>query len=71
MGVQRFQLPRLAELRSKQLLSQRQLAKKSGVGAATIARLETCVTQANRLTVQRLANALDLSFEQLVTQKEA
>jgi transcriptional regulator with XRE-family HTH domain len=47
------------------LLSQHELAAKADVGSATVARLETG-RRANYLTVQRLANALNVTSRQLL-----
>lgn len=57
-------LPNLRVWRVHALLTQHQLATKAEVGPATIARLETG-GRANRLTVQRLANALNITVHQL------
>jgi DNA-binding XRE family transcriptional regulator len=46
--------------------SQRELAKRAGVGLATINRLETGVTRANWKTVARLAEGLGIRREQLM-----
>jgi transcriptional regulator with XRE-family HTH domain len=58
-------LPHLRAWRVYALLSQHQLAAKAAVGPATIARLETG-GRANHLTVQRLANALNITLRQLI-----
>jgi transcriptional regulator with XRE-family HTH domain len=58
-------LPNLRAWRVHGLLSQHQLAGKADVGPATIARLETG-GRANYLTVQRLANALNITPRQLM-----
>jgi transcriptional regulator with XRE-family HTH domain len=57
-------LPNLRAWRVYALLSQHQLASQAEVGPATIARLETG-GRANHLTVQRLANALNITVRQL------
>jgi transcriptional regulator with XRE-family HTH domain len=58
-------LPNLRVWRVHALLSQLQLAAKADIGIATIARLETG-GRANHLTVQRLANALNITPRQLM-----
>jgi transcriptional regulator with XRE-family HTH domain len=58
-------LPNLRAWRAHALLSQHQLAAKANVGPATIARLETG-GRADPLTVQRLANALNITPNQLI-----
>lgn len=56
---------RLKEWRQRRLLTQDDLAKKSGVGTATIARIEA--GQGARLsTLRRLAEALEITPDQLL-----
>lgn len=64
-------LPKLAGLRRvrhEAFLSQRELAAKSGVGAATIARLEAGQINARFATVRKLAEALGVPPAQLVAE---
>jgi transcriptional regulator with XRE-family HTH domain len=58
-------LPNLRAWRVHALLSQHKLAEKANVGPATIARLEAG-RRADPLTVQRLANALNIRTRQLI-----
>ena len=54
----------LKKEREKLGLSQRQLMKKSGVGNATISRLEACINQNIEVeTMFSLLNALNLKME--------
>jgi transcriptional regulator with XRE-family HTH domain len=64
MPKEAVSLPNLRAWRVHTLLSQRHLAAQADVGPATIARLETG-GRANYLTIQRLANALNISVRQL------
>lgn len=57
LGVYVVTLPRLRQRRLRVSLSQRELAKASGVAASTIARIESGA-QAHPSTVRRLASAL-------------
>lgn len=56
----------LCHQRERCFLSQRDLASKSGVGVATIARLETGTQQASFKTIRRLAEALQVEPSELV-----
>jgi predicted RNase H-like HicB family nuclease len=51
-------LPRLKEIRERASFTQQELAKRSGVGRATIASLEVGHRRAQPKTVRRLAEAL-------------
>jgi transcriptional regulator with XRE-family HTH domain len=55
----------LALLRARKQLTQRQLAAKSGVGTATVNRIEGGDYVPNLLTLERLARALDVPMENL------
>lgn len=56
---------KLKDWRQRRLLTQEDLAKKSGVGTATIARIEA--GQGARLsTLRKLAEALDVTADQLL-----
>ena len=57
---------RLKEMRESQYLSQRDLAKKAGVGEATIVRLEQEKHQPTFQTIRRLAAALGVEPSELV-----
>lgn len=51
-------MPTLPELRIDRTISQRELAKKTGVATSTISRLENGVQRPNFRTIQKLANGL-------------
>jgi DNA-binding XRE family transcriptional regulator len=57
---------RLKELRQLRALSQEELAEESGVGRATISRIERGETGAHGRTLRRLAKALGVGVEELV-----
>ena len=57
---------RLKELRRLRALSQEELAEESGVGRATISRIERGETGAHGRTLRRLAKALGVGVEELV-----
>jgi transcriptional regulator with XRE-family HTH domain len=57
---------RLVEWRHKRGLSQRELARVSGVGHITIARIETGVFDPRLSTLRRLAKALKVKLTDLV-----
>jgi transcriptional regulator with XRE-family HTH domain len=60
---------RLREWRTRRLLTQEELAKKSGVGVTTIIRIEA--GQGARIsTLRRLAQALAVTADQLITDDE-
>lgn len=61
---------RLRESREARFLTQRDLAKLSGVSAGTIARLETERQSATFTTIRKLAAALDVEPEELVIRDE-
>lgn len=61
----RVTLPHLRAWRLYRLLSQRDLAAKSDVGASTIIRIEAG-GRANSLTVHRLARGLGVSADELL-----
>lgn len=56
----------LKEHRERRMLTQHELARLSGVGRATIARLETTSTRATPTTARKLAKALKVKPEELV-----
>ena len=57
---------RLKTLRRLRAMSQEELAKESGVGRATISRIERGETGAHGRTLRRLAKALGVGVEELV-----
>ena len=57
---------RLRDLRKRALLTQRELADKSGVGVTTIIRIERNQVEPHSRTIRRLAEALDVAPEELV-----
>lgn len=59
-------LTRLKEFRERRMLTQYELAKLSGVGRSTIARLETTDLRAYPSTARKLAQALKVRPEDLV-----
>lgn len=61
--------PRLRELREERMLSQNELAKRSGVAQETVARLERGEGGALPRTIRRLAAGLEVSYEELFAPK--
>ena len=59
-------LSRLKEYREKRMLTQHELAERSAVSRATIARLETTDTRATPKTARKLAEALKVKPQTLV-----
>lgn len=57
---------RLKTLRRLRAMSQEELAEESGVGRATISRIERGETGAHGRTLRRLAQALGVGVEELV-----
>jgi transcriptional regulator with XRE-family HTH domain len=57
---------RLRDLRKRALLTQRQLADKSGVGVTTIIRIERNQVEPHGSTIRKLAGALSVAPEELV-----
>ena len=57
---------RLRDLRKRGLLTQRELADKSGVGVTTIIRIERNQVEPHGRTIRRLAEALKVAPEELV-----
>ena len=57
---------RLRDLRKRSLLTQRQLADKSGVGVTTIIRIERNQVEPHGSTIRKLADALSVAPEELV-----
>jgi transcriptional regulator with XRE-family HTH domain len=60
----------LALLRARRQLTQRQLAAKSGVGIATVNRIEGGDYVPNLLTLDKLARGLAVPMEELATPDE-
>jgi transcriptional regulator with XRE-family HTH domain len=59
-------LPGLKQARERNLTTQRELAERSGIAQATIARLETQRHSAQFRTVRKLAEALGVEPQQLM-----
>ena len=59
-------MQRLKTLRRLRALSQEELAEESGVGRATISRIERGETGAHGRTLRKLAKALGVGVEELV-----
>jgi transcriptional regulator with XRE-family HTH domain len=57
---------RLRDLRKRALLTQRELADKSGVGVTTIIRIERNQVEPQGSTIRKLARALNVAPEELV-----
>lgn len=57
---------RLKTLRRLRAMSQEELAEESGVGRATISRIERAETGAHGRTLRKLAAALGVGVEELV-----
>lgn len=57
---------RLRDLRKRALLTQKQLAEKSGVGVTTIIRIERNQVEPHGSTIRKLADALGVGPEELV-----
>ena len=64
------EMPRLRAIRERKLMSQEELARRSGVHAATISRIEAQGTPARFVTIHKLARALGVKPEKLVGQDE-
>ncbi len=57
---------RLRDLRKRALLTQKELADKSGVGVTTIIRIERNQVEPHGRTIRKLAEALNVEPEELV-----
>ena len=57
---------RLRDLRKRALLTQKELADKSGVGVTTIIRIERNQVEPHGRTIRKLAEALGVEPEELV-----
>ncbi len=63
-------MERLKELRKLRALSQQELADVSGIGRATVSRIERGETGAHGRTLRRLAEALKVDVSELVGKGE-
>ena len=63
------EVPRLRRLREAKLISQEELAKRSGVNVTTISRLESGRTTARFSTIHKLAGALGVDPQELVARE--
>jgi transcriptional regulator with XRE-family HTH domain len=57
---------RLRDLRKRALLTQKELADKSGVGVTTIIRIERNQVEPHGSTIRKLAEALEVEPQELV-----
>jgi transcriptional regulator with XRE-family HTH domain len=57
---------RLRDLRKRSLMSQRDLAARSGVGVTTIVRIERNQVEPQGATIRKLAEALDVEPRELL-----
>jgi transcriptional regulator with XRE-family HTH domain len=57
---------RLRDIRKRALLTQQELANKSGVGVTTIIRIENNQVEPQGRTIRKLAEALDVEPHELV-----
>jgi transcriptional regulator with XRE-family HTH domain len=57
---------RLRDLRKRAVLTQKELADKSGVGVTTIIRIERNQVEPHGSTIRKLAEALDVEPQELV-----
>jgi transcriptional regulator with XRE-family HTH domain len=57
---------RLRDLRKRALLTQKELADKSGVGVTTIIRIERNQVEPHGSTIRKLAEALEVEAQELV-----
>jgi transcriptional regulator with XRE-family HTH domain len=57
---------RLRDLRKRSLMSQRELAKRSGVGVTTIVRIERNQVEPQGATIRKLAETLDVAPRDLL-----
>ena len=65
-GETKLDVPHLRQLRRQAILTQEQLAHKSGVARDTISKLETGQRRAYPKTIQRLAASLDVEPRELI-----
>jgi transcriptional regulator with XRE-family HTH domain len=57
---------RLKDIRTRQMLSQRDLAEKAGLSPTTIAKLETNRVEPNFRTLRKLTSTLNVSYDDLI-----
>ena len=57
---------RLKDIRTRQMLSQRDLAQKAGLSPTTIAKLETNRVEPNFRTLRKLTSTLSVSYDDLI-----
>jgi transcriptional regulator with XRE-family HTH domain len=62
---------KLRDLRKRRLLTQEQLAERSGVGVATIIRIERNQVEPRGSTIRKLAEAIDVDPSELVKGSDA
>ena len=61
---------KLRDTRKRKLLTQKQLAERSGVGIATIIRIERNQVEPRGSTIRKLAAALEVEPEELVKRSD-
>jgi transcriptional regulator with XRE-family HTH domain len=61
---------RLRDLRKRALLTQKELASKSGVGVTTIIRIERNQVEPHGSTIRKLAEALEVEPQELVSRSD-
>ena len=61
---------RLRDLRKRALLTQKELADKSGVGVTTIIRIERNQVEPHGSTIRKLAEALEVEAQELVRRSD-
>ena len=71
MNETRYRLDHLRAWREHKEMSQADLALRAGVGRVTITRLEAQRTEANGVTVAKLARGLDITRDELFTEPPA
>lgn len=57
----------LREIRKRSLLTQQELAERSGVGVTTIVRIERNQVEPHGATIRKLADALSIDASELVS----
>src|SRR5918998_6262741 len=70
VGWREMDIPRLRQLRQQAVLSQEQLAQKSGVARDTISKLEMGYRKAYPTTIRRLAAGLDIEPGELIAHED-
>jgi transcriptional regulator with XRE-family HTH domain len=64
-------VPRLREVRERKLVTQEELAEKTGISRATISRIEVNNADARISTVRKLAQALGVDAAELMAKPNA